>query len=282
MTRSLFPRGVDYHKPDHPKVPNGLGVVYVLGSVIYLFSLHYLGVSGALTLAVCVLFGGLLGLYDDWVDLKWRYKALIPVFASLPLITLRAGETTMATYFLGKVDFGILYYILIVPLIMTVTTNTVNQLGGLNGLETLCPLTVMVGLFVVSPIGGLLLVPILVLAVLGCFNYIGRIFVGNVGTFAEGITLAAFAIIANVEQVLAISLIPFLINSVLIVVNFYLLHRRPNITLTSEGLLTSDHGRSLITVLAHNRRISERKLVVVVCLIVLAFTVLGVVWSLVS
>ena len=32
-----------------------------------------------------------------------------------------------------------------------IVTNTVNQLGGLNGLETICPAIVILGLMAVSP-----------------------------------------------------------------------------------------------------------------------------------
>ena len=44
------------------------------------------GVSAALTLAVCILFGGFMGLLDDFMDLKWRYKAFMPLIAALPLM----------------------------------------------------------------------------------------------------------------------------------------------------------------------------------------------------
>jgi UDP-N-acetylmuramyl pentapeptide phosphotransferase/UDP-N-acetylglucosamine-1-phosphate transferase len=27
-----------------------------------------------------------MGLLDDWMDLKWRYKAFMPLIAALPLI----------------------------------------------------------------------------------------------------------------------------------------------------------------------------------------------------
>lgn len=277
-----FPKAVDHHKPSRPRIPTGLGLIYVLMGASYLFLLHYLGFSGALTLACCILFGGVIGLFDDWADLRWRYKAFIPILVSLPLISLRKGVTVMATYFFGKVDLGIFYFIVVVPVIVTVTTNAVNQLGGLNGLETLCPLIVSVGLFVVSPMRLLLLIPIATLAILGCLNYLGKIFVGNVGTFAEGATLAAFAIIANIEQVLAIAIAPFLINSGLVLVNHFLLGRAPHIILAPDGTLTSRYRRSLITLMAHGRRISERRLVAIVVALIAGTTALGVLGSYVS
>ncbi|NIP67044.1 hypothetical protein GWN63_03180, partial [Candidatus Bathyarchaeota archaeon] len=137
---------------------------------------------------------------DDWLDLKWRFKAFLPLFVALPLAALPEVDTVMATYIFGKRDFGIYFYLLILPLVVTVTTNTVNQLGGLNGLETICPLIVMVGLMIASKESVLLYLPVAVYFVLAVFNFRGRIFVGNTGSFAAGITLASYAVIANVEQ----------------------------------------------------------------------------------
>ncbi len=178
----LLPKVPDYHKPNKPLVPNGLGFVYVLASATYLFLLYYFkivrgnfpnNVSPALTLAACILFGGFMGLLDDWMDLRWRYKAFLPILASLPLAVLREGTPTMSTYFWGKIDFSttsfygvpgeIIFYFGVIPLIVTITTNTVNQLGGLNGLETLCPSIVLLGLFLgsASELQALLYVPLM-------------------------------------------------------------------------------------------------------------------------
>ncbi len=295
----MFPKAIDYHKQKKPKVPTALGVLYVLFSSVYLFMLstyfHYLDngslATGALTLAGCILFGGFLGLFDDWADLRWRYKAVIPILASLPLIALREGTPTMSTYIFnelfrllgfeivgGKVDFGILYFILIVPLIITVTTNTVNQLGGLNGLETICPLIVMVGLAVVSlqySVTILLYVPIAACLILAVFNYVGKIFVGNTGTFALGITLASFAIIANVEQALLIAVLPYIFNSSIILLNRFLFHKTAELTLQGDKLV-SRNVRSLQTLIAHNRPLSERRIVQIIALIFVLFTALAI------
>lgn len=249
----------------------------------------------ALTLVGCILFGGFLGLFDDWADLKWRYKAVIPVLASLPLIALREGIPTMSTYIFndffrwlgfevagGQVNFGSLYFLLIVPLIITVTTNTVNQLGGLNGLETICPLIVMAGLAVVSfqkyGIYGetvLLYVPIAACLILAVFNYSGKIFVGNTGTFALGITLASFAIIANIEQALLIAILPYIFNSLIILLNRFLFHKTAEMTLQGDKLV-SRNIRSLRTLIAHNRPLSERRIVQIIALIFLLFTALAI------
>lgn len=280
----MFPKAVDQHKPNKPLVPNGLGVVYVLASAVYLFLLYYFDFAGALPLAGCVLFGGFMGLLDDWMDLRWRYKAFLPLFASLPLAVQREAigteATKMATYIFGKIDFGIYFYIIIIPIIVTVATNSVNQLGGLNGLETLCPNIVMIGLMATSPATNvLLIVPLLVYLILACLNFSGKIFVGNTGTFAVGITLASYAIIAHNEQALLISILPYILNSSLILLNIFLFRKTARLVLEGEKL-RSDSRRSLLTLIANYQPLSERKLVLVVSSLFVLSTLAAVaVWS---
>lgn len=285
----MFPKARDEHKPGKPLVPNGLGVIYVLASVTYLFLLNRpqgMGsserppYSPALTLAVCILFGGFMGLFDDWADLRWRYKAFLPLIAALPLAVSREGNPTMATYFWGKVNFGIFFYIVIVPLIVTIVTNTVNQLGGLNGLETICPSIVLTGLMTVSLVNAreqviLLYVPLAVYWILALFNFKGKIFVGNTGSFAIGITLASYAIIANIEQTLVISILPYIINSSLILINALFFKRRARLKMEGN-ILKADHRRSLVTLIAYYWPVTERKLVSVISLTFVLTTLIAV------
>jgi UDP-N-acetylglucosamine--dolichyl-phosphate N-acetylglucosaminephosphotransferase len=285
----LFPKVPDQHKPNKPLVPTGLGVIYVVVSAAYLFFLHAFGfdvesgggnVSPALTLAVCILFGGFMGLLDDWMDLRWRYKAFFPLVAAIPLMALayRMGvaRTTITIPILGTINFGVYYFFVLIPLIVTVVTNTVNQLGGLNGLETVCPAIIMVGLMVASGRSALLLtVPLTVWLVLAFFNFQGKIFVGNTGSFAVGITLAAFAIISDVKWCLLISLIPYIINSSMILLNYFLFRTRANVSFDGERLF-SNHRRSLITLITYRRPMTERQVVVTIALLVAASTVVAV------
>ena len=282
----LFPKVPDYHKSNKPLVPNGFGIIFVLASVVYLFLLYCFdlvevdapnGASPVLTLAVCILFGGFMGLLDDWMDLRWRYKAFLPIFVALPLAAFREGQSRMATYIFGKVDFGIYFYIAIIPIILAVVTNTVNQLGGLNGLETICPSIVLFGLLLGSDpkFHVLLYIPLLVNIVLAYFNFRGKIFVGNTGSFAVGITFASFALVANIEQTLVISLVPYVLNSSLILLNYFFFRTRARVSLDGERLV-SDHRRSLITLITYRRPLSERRIVAMISLLVAASTVTAV------
>jgi len=293
----LFPKVPDRHKLGK-HVPNGLGVFYVLVSAIYLFTLHgFQSVNStasqsfpALDLAVCILFGGFMGLLDDWMNLRWRYKAFLPIFAALPLGVLRQGTPIMATYFWGKINFSeitfwvipgeIIFYLGVIPLIATITTNSVNQLGGLNGLETICPSIVLIALMLVSSpdCRVLLYVPLAVYLILAFFNFQGKIFVGNTGSFAIGITIASYAIIVNIEQALLISILPYIFNSSLKLLNILFFKRLPALKLKSN-MLFADHRRSLLTLIAYYKSFSERQLVLVVSFIFAIFSGLAVLAS---
>jgi UDP-N-acetylmuramyl pentapeptide phosphotransferase/UDP-N-acetylglucosamine-1-phosphate transferase len=278
----LFPKVPDQHKPNRPLVLNGLGVIYVLVSVVYLFLMYFFdiikvsnGVSPPLTLAICILFGGFMGLLDDWMDLRWRYKAFFPLVAAIPLISLATRlelRTTMTTFLFGTMDFGVYYYFIVLPLLVTIITNTVNQLGGLNGLETVCPAIVMIGLMAIArPNAVLLYGPLIVWLLLALLNFRGRVFVGNTGSFAIGMTLASFAVISDLKTDLIVSVIPYIFNSSLILLTYFFSRAKAKVSFDGEKL-SSDHRRSLITVITYRRRLTERQVVVTISLMVAAST----------
>jgi UDP-N-acetylglucosamine--dolichyl-phosphate N-acetylglucosaminephosphotransferase len=283
----LFPKVPDQHKTGKPLIPNGLGVLYVLITTVYLFLVYFSGittasngVSEALTLAVCILFGGFMGLLDDWMDLKWRYKAFMPLIAALPLMYLTienpAARTSISLPLLGMIEFGEAYYFLVIPLIIMIVTNTVNQLGGLNGLESLCPAIIMMGLMALSPMHLVLMLgPLIFWLILTGFNLQGKIFVGNSGSFAMGMTIASFAVITDLKLPLLISIIPYVFNSSLILLTIFLTKKRATISFDGKKL-TSDHRRSLVTLITYHRPLTERKVVAIISLIVLFFTLTAV------
>jgi UDP-N-acetylglucosamine--dolichyl-phosphate N-acetylglucosaminephosphotransferase len=278
----LFPRVPDQHKPNKPLIPNGLGVLYVLVSVAYLFVIYFFdlifdliktsnGVSAPLTLAVCILFGGFMGLLDDWMDVKWRYKAFLPLIAALPLAAfaqMLGLRATVSIPFIGTIDFGIAYYFLIIPLLVTIVTNTVNQLGGLNGLETIPPAIIMIGLMLISGEKAVLLcIPLVAWLLLAIQNFRGKIFVGNTGSFSIGMTVAAFAVISDLKLDLVISILPYVFNSSIILLTFFFFRRKANVSFDGRKL-SSDHRRSLITLITYRRQLSERQVVAIISALV--------------
>jgi UDP-N-acetylglucosamine--dolichyl-phosphate N-acetylglucosaminephosphotransferase len=292
----VFPKVPDQHKTGKPLVPNGLGVLYVLFASVYLFLFYFisesrsvqLGISAPLTFAVCILFGGFMGLLDDWMDLKWRYKAFMPLIAALPLIYFAMdmhARTSITLPFIGSVDFGPWYFFIMIPLIVMVVTNTINMLGGFNGLETVCPAIVFLGLMGISSLTSsnylLMVGPIIFWLILAALNLRGKIFVGNSGSFAIGLSIASFAIIADVKLGLLVSIIPFIFNSSLILLTVFFTRKKALITF-KDNKLESDHKRSLVTTIAYHRPLTERQIVVIVSAIVAIFTLLAFLYAFVT
>jgi UDP-N-acetylglucosamine--dolichyl-phosphate N-acetylglucosaminephosphotransferase len=283
----LFPKVPDHHKIGKPLVPNGLGVIYVLFTTIYLFLIYFSGiapasngVSAPLTLAVCILFGGFMGLLDDWMDLKWRFKAFMPLIAALPLIYLTLANpltrTSILLPLIGVIEFGEAYYFLVIPLIIMIVTNTVNQLGGLNGLETVGPAIILCGLMFLSQSYFLLMIgPLILWLILAALNLQGKLFVGNSGSFAIGMTIASFAVITDLKSTLLVSILPYLFNSSLILLTVFLAKKRAAVSFEGKKIL-SKHRRSLVTLITYNRPLTERHVVAVISIIIAIFTSIAV------
>ncbi len=280
-----FPKAIDYHKRGKPLVPNCYGVFYALISVCYWYVLSFVGVlaEDALALATSVLFGSTMGLIDDMMNLRWRYKAFLPIFTALPYMVLQPSDrTAIELLLIGVIDLGSLFFLLLVPILVTVVTNAYNQLGGLNGLEALPGLIVVAGLSLASNDATLTIVPMLCLIGLGYLSYTGRAFIGNVGTFSIGLTLAVYAILRNLKLFLLIALAPYILNSALILSFNYLLHDRADTLMDESGHLYAEKARSLRTLILSRKHMTERHTVLTITLItaictVVAFIVLRVI-----
>jgi UDP-N-acetylmuramyl pentapeptide phosphotransferase/UDP-N-acetylglucosamine-1-phosphate transferase len=229
----------------------------------------------ALSMATSVLFGSTMGLFDDLADLRWRYKAALPVFAALPYVVLGPTERTTVAIFGGSINLGGAFLLLLVPLMVTIVTNSYNQLGGLNGLEAGSGLIILCGIAIVSSDWILLGCPILVLALLTYVSLTGRAFIGNVGSFSVGLTLAVVSIIDNLKLMLLICMLPFIANSILILYSNYILRDRATTLFDDEGKLFATRVRSLRTLLLRYRHMSERETVITIYLIVLSFVIVG-------
>ena len=258
-------------------VPNGYGIYYALACVCFWFTLVFFDIRGRATLlmATSVLFGSTMGLFDDLADLRWRYKALLPVFAALPYVVLGPTERTTVAILGGSINLGGAFLFLFVPVMVTVVTNSYNQLGGLNGLEAGTGLIVLCGIAAVSGDWLLLGVPILVLAILTYVSFRGKGLIGNVGSFSVGLTLAVASILDNLKLMLLICMLPFILNSILILYSNYILRDRATTLIDEGGKLYANKVRSLRTLLLRYRRMSERRTVIAIYFLVFVSVAIG-------
>ncbi|NHI83473.1 MAG: hypothetical protein EAX81_04155 [Candidatus Thorarchaeota archaeon] len=236
--------GVDVHKPNQPEVAKGGGFIVLFAIVAALlvvigfirFQAQEVN-SGLLAALVSILMAGMIGLLDDILDFNTRTKIVLPLIASIPMLVMQVGTTTMSIPIIGTVDLGVIYPLVIVPLMMTFIIDSTNMYGGMNGLETglatinassLLLYILFAPLFTnVENTSQLMDAGIVSGALLGAalafmfFNKCpARILPGDVGRLPLGATMAAALILGNMDRLAVILYIPFLINFML-----YLLYR---------------------------------------------------------
>ncbi|MFW9795286.1 MAG: UDP-N-acetylglucosamine--dolichyl-phosphate N-acetylglucosaminephosphotransferase, partial [Candidatus Thorarchaeota archaeon] len=130
--------GIDVHKPERPEVPKGGGFIVLFAIVSGLLVVMGLTTfqaqtdirEGLLAALVSILMAGIIGLLDDNFDFKNRTKVALPLVASIPMIVVSVGTPTMSIPFIGTINFGIFYALLVVPLMMTFIVDSTNMYGG--------------------------------------------------------------------------------------------------------------------------------------------------------
>jgi UDP-N-acetylglucosamine--dolichyl-phosphate N-acetylglucosaminephosphotransferase len=154
----------------------------------------------------------LIGIFDDLIGWKtgirqWQH-AVLPIFAALPLMAINIANPALKVPFIGLVDFGILYSILLVPIGITGAANAVNMLGGLNGLEAGLGAIITLTLGIIALIYGKPEAAILCFLMLAAliaflwFNwYPAKIFGGDSLTLMIGATIGAASIIGDLEKI---------------------------------------------------------------------------------
>ena len=139
FTHLLIPRlkrfritGKDVNKPDTPEVAEmgGLSIVAGLsaGIMLAVFLQSFLGFQFnliyVLAAVITVHTVAFIGIADDLLDLPKWLKAFSPLIAAVPLVAIRAASSTVMTLpFVGAIDFGVLYILILIPIGIAVASN---------------------------------------------------------------------------------------------------------------------------------------------------------------
>jgi len=197
----------------------GAGIIFAI-SLRTFFDL-FLSVSLTSILAVLstVLIVVIIGVFDDLISIRQWIKAIMPVFAALPLMAIKEGFSMMRIPFVGMIDFGIFYHLILVPLGITGAANAVNMLAGFNGLEVGMGIIAMGSLAIIAYMIGQTTALIILLAALGAlvatlyYNwYPAKVLVGDVGTLTIGAIIASAVIIGNYETAGVVLMIPYVVD----------------------------------------------------------------------
>jgi len=223
--------GWDMNKPGLPKVAEMGGICVVFGFVIGM--LAYIGIQtfcfgssnyiSMLAVLCTVLMTCIIGMMDDilgWkVGLKQWQKPLFTLFAAMPIMVINAGQSTMVLPLMDKIDWGIFYPLLIVPIGIVGASNVYNMVAGFNGLETGMGIIILSVLSYVALVTGESTALALSVCMLGAlvvffyFNwYPAKVFPGDTMTYSVGALIACVAIVGNMEKIAVILFVPYAID----------------------------------------------------------------------
>ncbi|MCK5449814.1 glycosyl transferase family 4 [Candidatus Pacearchaeota archaeon] len=227
----------DMNKFGHPKnvaSSGGLCVVmgFVLGVLFYvaLKTFVFGGTVRALeifSLLSVILIAGIVGLTDDllgWKNhgLSNNLRVVLGLVASIPLVVINAGTHAMNLPFVGAINFGILYPLVLIPLGVAGAMTTYNFLAGFNGLEAGQGILIVSFLSYVAFVTGspwLAIVGLcMVVSLIGFYFYNkfpASIFPGDTMTYPVGALIAGMAILGNFEKIALVVFIPYFFEIIL-------------------------------------------------------------------
>ena len=222
-----------YKKPLVPKV-GGIAVAISIVVVIFIYMFFKTFVINSLlhnieipTLVITLLVACFIGFIDDifgWEksSISGYKKILMTIPLAVPLMVINAGHSSIILPFIGGVDLGLVYPLIVIPLSIVGTTNGFNLLAGYNGLETglggilfifLGIISLATGQLWLALIAGIILMTLLAFFI---FNKIpAKIFPGNTLTYVIGSLIGCFAILGNMEKAALILFLPFIAEGIL-------------------------------------------------------------------
>lgn len=234
-------RGINLIWPDMNKykkigVPGGGGLIVVLSFVLavsvyialktfYFQDNETIVNIFALIISILMLAG--IGIIDDLLGwrhggLSKKFRLLLCLLAAVPLMVINAGHSSIALPLIGKVDLGLAYPLILIPIGVIGASSTFNFLAGFNGLEAGQGILILTALSIVayftsSPWLALVgLCMVFSLLAFWIFNkYPAKIFPGDVLTYSVGGLIAVMAILGNFERIAVFFFIPYIMESFL-------------------------------------------------------------------
>jgi UDP-N-acetylglucosamine--dolichyl-phosphate N-acetylglucosaminephosphotransferase len=147
---------------------------------------------------------------------------LLTLPAAIPLMAVMAGTSIMDLPFLGTIDLGIIYPLLLIPIAIVVVSNSTNMLAGMNGLEAGLGFVSMLSMGLYTFAIGRMEASIIAFTV--CFSllaflrwnwYPAKFLPGDSLTYLIGASFASIVIIGNIEKFGIIVFTPWIIEAFL-------------------------------------------------------------------
>ncbi|MFX1518654.1 MAG: hypothetical protein ACFFCD_01835 [Promethearchaeota archaeon] len=225
INKQLARRGYtsrDVHKSDVlSNIPTFGGIAPVIAVFVSLLIpiifFDLLNVIQLIAIVFTISLIALIGIFDDLKAIKQLQKTIFCALASIPLYFV-LHDTKLTLPFLGTVDIGFLFLILI-AFTVVVSSNLTNMLAGFNGLETGLGIIISVALAAILTISGRLSFLTLLIPFIGAligfifYNwYPSKTFPGDTLTLTIGTVLACVALVSQLTFYLVILFIPHIID----------------------------------------------------------------------
>lgn len=125
--------GKDLNKGTSNKIPEdgGLGPASIFLLVLSLLSIIMISPSAIISAGFSIMASSFLGFVDDVLNLRWRYKLIVPSITLIPLVSAYNGNGLS----IGLLRFSPLMTKLYCLLFAIFSQNAVNIYAGINGLE---------------------------------------------------------------------------------------------------------------------------------------------------
>lgn len=215
-----------------------VGVFYYIGLEIFITE----RLGGLIDILAClctILIISLIGIFDTLTALakkregegefeqykkigipRWLYL-FIPVPAAVPLMAVNAGISKLTFPFIGRIELGIVYPLILVPLAILCCSNATNFLAGFNGLEAGMGSVALLSLGVyaymqnqLNPAMIALCFGFSLLAFLRYNWYPAKVFPGDLN-YIIGAVYAGVTIIGNMEKFAILCFIPYILEAFL-------------------------------------------------------------------
>jgi UDP-N-acetylglucosamine--dolichyl-phosphate N-acetylglucosaminephosphotransferase len=204
-----------------------LGVLSYITIQILFFENNWLVIIQSLALLFVIFNLSIIGLLDDL--LEWKNKNLskktrifLSLIASIPLIIINLGNNFVDVPFLGLVDLGLFFPLVLIPLGVAGVAITYNFLAGFNGLESGQGILILVFLSYVSYVTGstwLALIGLIMVSSLIVFYFYNKfpakVFPGDILTYSIGALIAGMAILGDFGKIALVIFIPYFFEMIL-------------------------------------------------------------------
>jgi UDP-N-acetylglucosamine--dolichyl-phosphate N-acetylglucosaminephosphotransferase len=258
--------GRDMNKLGKSEVPESGGIVVIAGTVvgilayIFLYTFYFgttFSLIDILATLTTILLAGFIGFIDDIIGWKSGIgqftKVSLSIPIAIPLAVVNAGYSIMHLPFIGPVDFGFLFPLVIIPIGIIGAINGYNMLAGYNGLEAGMGAIILTTLAFIAWLSGsgwvsmiAMIASFSLVAFLLYNKYPAKIFPGDSLTYAIGAMIASIAILGNMEKFAIILFIPYFFDA-LMYVRFRFIDKAKDIEayakLKKDGSLEMPHNK---------------------------------------